>query len=325
MTRNRQAQAAARSTPHGTCARREVGRAGGDRPGLGRRSARIAAHWWASRSAMPSSSRGAAAAWAAVVGSAGRAGSASSGLLLGWLPRRRRRPRCSRHRLLTASATSRRTSRYAASRVRLGEQPGRGQHVVVVDHDPRRAGAAASRSSTSARCCRPSTRSATPGRPLRSTPPEPTSRSTSRRSLPVRSTTRPSGLTTTRDRPACRRSARPTAARAIASSRPASASSAAGSPGRSWRRLPASARSSSPAASTVDDRRPAHAEVALDGAGDRRGGDDLAGEAALGVPFGVELDDAVDVGGGAADVDDDHVARPRGARRRGRGRAARPR
>ena len=34
---------------------------------------------------------------------------------------------------------------------------------------------------------------AAPGGPLRSTPPDPTSRSTSRRSLPLRSTTRPSG------------------------------------------------------------------------------------------------------------------------------------
>ena len=55
------------------------------------------------------------------------------------------------------------------------------------------------------------------------------------------------------------------------------------------------------------DRRPAHAEVALDRAGDRRGGDDLAGQAAV---LGVELDDAVHVGGRAADVDDDDVTGP---------------
>ena len=53
------------------------------------------------------------------------------------------------------------------------------------------------------------------------------------------------------------------------------------------------------------DRRPAHAEVALDGAGHRRGRDHLAGEAAV---LGVELDDGVHVGGRAADVDDHHVA-----------------
>ena len=52
------------------------------------------------------------------------------------------------------------------------------------------------------------------------------------------------------------------------------------------------------------DRRPAHAEVTLDRAGDRRGGDDLAGQAAV---LGVELDDAVHVGGRTADVDDDDV------------------
>jgi Mg-chelatase subunit ChlD len=52
-------------------------------------------------------------------------------------------------------------------------------------------------------------------------------------------------------------------------------------------------------------RRPPHAEVALDGAGHGRRGDDLARQAAV---LGVELDHAVHVGRGAADVDDDHVA-----------------
>ena len=58
------------------------------------------------------------------------------------------------------------------------------------------------------------------------------------------------------------------------------------------------------------DRRPAHAEVALDGPGDRGGRHHLAGQA-LPVDrrsLGVDLDDAVHVGGGAADVDDHHVA-----------------
>ena len=55
---------------------------------------------------------------------------------------------------------------------------------------------------------------------------------------------------------------------------------------------------------------PAHAEVALDGAGDRRGRDDLAGQAVLAqAGVGVELDHAVHVGGRAADVDDHDVAR----------------
>ena len=62
------------------------------------------------------------------------------------------------------------------------------------------------------------------------------------------------------------------------------------------------------------DRRPAHAEVALDRAGHRRGGDDLTGQAAV---LRVELDDAVHVGGRTADVDDDDVAGPAVLRRRG--------
>ena len=56
-------------------------------------------------------------------------------------------------------------------------------------------------------------------------------------------------------------------------------------------------------------RGPAHAEVALDGAGDRGGGHHLAGQAVLGERVvGVGLDDRVHVGGRPADVDDDHVA-----------------
>ena len=123
----------------------------------------------------------------------------------------------------------------------------------------------------------------------------------------MRSTTRPSGLTTTRERPACRRSARPTAARAIASSASRSASVAGRKPGSAWRGGRGLARGRRARPPRPWDGRPAHAEVALDGAGDRGGGDDLAGEAALGY-LGVELDDAVDVGGGAADVDDHDVA-----------------
>ncbi len=59
------------------------------------------------------------------------------------------------------------------------------------------------------RSCRPRPGSALPrsGPLCRSTPPDPTSRSTSRRSFPDRSITRPPGPNTTRCRPACRRSA----------------------------------------------------------------------------------------------------------------------
>ena len=104
-----------------------------------------------------------------------------------------------------------------AARSRTGRSRGRPR--------PRGARGSCQPPSTSGPTLPASTRSATPGRPLRSTPPEPISRSISRRSLPVRSTTRPSGLTTTRDRPAWRRSARSTAARAICSSMSASRSS----------------------------------------------------------------------------------------------------
>ena len=89
---------------------------------------------------------------------------------------------------------------------------------------------------------------------------------------------------------------------------------------RGRRRAPRRSRAGSPAARGVvrrpragrrgrrldrRHRRPAHAEVALDGARDGRRGDDLARQAAV---LGVELDDAVHVGRRATDVDDDHVA-----------------
>jgi hypothetical protein len=54
--------------------------------------------------------------------------------------------------------------------------------------------------------------------------------------------------------------------------------------------------------------RPAHAEVALDRPGHGRRGDDLARQVRL---LGIELDHGVHIGRGAADVDDDHVARAR--------------
>ena len=126
----------------------------------------------------------------------------------------------------------------------------------------------------------------------------------------MRSTTRPSGLTTTRDRPACRRSARPTAARGdrlvlVAARR----RSRAGSPGRPGGAAAASAQVVQPGLRDGGDRRPAHPEVALDGPGDRAWRRRPRGPGrprCTGV--GVDLDDAVHVGGRAADVDHDHVA-----------------
>ncbi len=56
-------------------------------------------------------------------------------------------------------------------------------------------------------------------------------------------------------------------------------------------------------------RRPAHAEVALDRAGLRRRGDDVAGQPG---GLGIEVDHGVHVGRRTADVDDDHVPRCRG-------------
>src|SRR4051794_14251380 len=76
-------------------------------------------------------------------------------------------------------------------------------------------------------------------------------RCTSRRSTPLRSTTRPSGLTTTRERPACRRSASATAARAIVSSSSHSWPVRGRKPGSFRLCRAAAARSGSPASSTV--------------------------------------------------------------------------
>ena len=122
----------------------------------------------------------------------------------------------------------------------------------------------------------------------------------------MRSTTRPSGPTTTWLRPACRRRARPTAAVAMASSSAYSASDVGRKPGSACRTSAAAVRSASSAADGHGrGGRPPHAEVALDRPGHGRRGDDLTREVRL---LGVELDHRVHVGGGAADVDDDHVA-----------------
>ena len=129
----------------------------------------------------------------------------------------------------------------------------------------------------------------------------------------MRSTTRPSGPTTTWLRPACRRRARPTAAAAMASSSAYSASVVGRKPGSACRTSAAAVRSSSSARPDGRGGRPPHAEVALDGPGHGRGGDDLAGEGRL---LGVELDHRVHVGGGAAHVDDDDVAGTRRSRAR---------
>ena len=150
------------------------------------------------------------------------------------------------------------------------------------------------------------------GAACRSTPPEPTSRPTSRRSLPVRSTTRPSGPTTTRERPTCRRTARVAAADGELL-----VLVALGLRGRQEGRVLGPAYGRGPevlgqqagldAGLPGAQRAPPHPEVALDGAGDRRAGHDLAREAGV---LRVEAYDGVHVGGGAADVDDHDIRRP---------------
>ena len=209
-------------------------------------------------------------------------------------------------RLPVAGAPAARAPRPGGS----GEQARSGQHVVVVDDDPRRRGS----------CQPPSTGSPVAdgehprgegGAVARSTPPEPTSRSTSRRSLPVRSTTRPSGPTTT----CCGRRAGAAPARPRrwrAARRRRLVRSVGRKAGSSCRRLGGGAQPRAvredPGGHPLGDRGhrgPAHPEVALDGAGDRRGRDDLAGQAGV---LGVELDHGVHVGGGAADVDHHDVA-----------------
>ena len=130
MTRNRQAQAAARSTPHGTWARREVRGPAGDRPG----------------SAPSPSARadvcplvGDPLGEPFVVAAARRRRTSDRG-------RGRRRAvgspgaRCSRGQATCPRSASRATSRYGRLGVSVGEQAGGGQHVVGVDDDPRRPG-----------------------------------------------------------------------------------------------------------------------------------------------------------------------------------------
>ena len=295
MTRNRHDQAAARSSPHGTCARLKLE---DPAPTVDGHRGALAAHRGTrlgqalAEVAEPRLVLLAAPVW-------------------GWAPRARvaraqasgpGAPSDAPHRVVLRA--------YAASGWSSASSP-IAARAYSVSTTTRGARGSCQPPSTSGPVLPASTRPATPGRPLRSTPPDPTSRSTSRRSLPVRSTTRPSGLTTTRLRPACRRSAVPTAARAIASSTSASASSSGRYAGSARRRSAASARSSRPASAHGADRRPAHPEVALDGAGHRGGRDDLAGEPALGQRrVRVDLHHGVHVGGGAADVDHDDVARP---------------
>ena len=195
-------------------------------------------------------------------------------------------PRCSpRQAIHPCRRRTRSTSRYAASGVRARRAGRRRRARSRGRRRPAGARGSCQPPSTSSPVLPPSTRSATPGRPWRSTPPEPTSRSTSRRSLPLRSTTRPSGLTTTCG-PAgvpAQGEARPRRAAIASSSSRSAVGRRAGRPGpRAGVGGGAAAGSSSQAgldaASTVVTARPAHAEVALDGAGDRRGGDDLAGQ-----------------------------------------------
>ena len=282
----------------------EVGRAGGDRLGLGAGARRGSAPT-GGRAARPAARRPRRARGGSIRGEATAAARDAPRRSAG-RRRPRRGPSLVAHADRLPSADEPHDQPVRRLRVRLGEQPGGGQHVVVVDDHPRVRAAAASRPRRR-RCCRRSTRSATPGRPLRSTPPEPTSRSTSRRSLPVRSTTRPSGLDhdpasgrragAARARPRRRRSPR---------RRRASASSSGRKPGSSC----AAARGrvgqvDAPAASTVetaDQRMPRSPSTV------RVTGVVATTSRARPPVLGVELDDAVHVGGRAADVDDDHVA-----------------
>ena len=290
MTSSRHDQAAARSTPYGTSARLKFEVPAAITIGSGscsRSWRRIAAHWWASREATPSLWCSSLLAMAPSLPSSRPAGA----------------PSVVAHRV-NLSTTLQQARHEAVRRVGVlgGQQPGRGQHVVGVDDDP---GALGQLPVAVTPTLGPSTRSATPARPWRSTPPEPTTRSTSRRSTPVRSTTRPSGLTTTFERPAWRRRARATAARAMASSSSCSASVVGRKPGSSRLRAGGLLEVGQPGLLDRGDRRPAHPEVALDGAGDRGGRDHVAGELRL---LGVDLDHRVHVGGGAADVDDHDLA-----------------
>ena len=127
------------------------------------------------------------------------------------------------------SSSSRPTRRYAASGARR-QQAGRGEHVVAVDHDPRAARAAASRPRRSP-MLPARTRSATPGRPWRSTPPGADEQVDLAQVLAGALDDPALGADHDLLRPACRRSARPTAARAIASSSSRSASVSGRKPG----------------------------------------------------------------------------------------------
>src|SRR5680860_1327306 len=111
MTRNRHAQAAARSTPYGTCPRARLVVPGSIGSGTGRRSARAWTHWLAKRSPRRGGD------------SAAPPPSSGSPLTPDTLPG-------------PASVTGQ-PLRQAVRRVRLGsgQQPDRAQRVVVVDHD----------------------------------------------------------------------------------------------------------------------------------------------------------------------------------------------
>ena len=165
MTRNRQAQAAARSTPHGTWARVKFDGAGRDRLGLGAGARRAsaptgAARRWASRSSSSARSpprdgsrrrRARTARSASVVGLRRALAPGPSASLLtatGYPP---------------GASSTRSASRYAASGCGAGEQAGRGQHVVGVDDDPGAPRQLPAALDVGRRRCRRRTRSATPG------------------------------------------------------------------------------------------------------------------------------------------------------------------
>ena len=199
-------------------------------------------------------------------------------------------------------------------RMPSGEQAGGGQHVVAVDHDlgaPGQLPAALD----ARRCCRRTRARRRPGG--RGGARHPSRRAGRPRAGPCRCAPRPGRQG--RPRPGCGRRAgagpapRPRAA-SCSSISPRRRRSGT-KPGSSWRRLAASARSSRPAASTVetaDQRMPrSPSTVRVTGVVATTSRERPASS-------GSSSTTLVDVGGGAADVDDDDVAvsgRPRRAPR----------
>ena len=210
---------------------------------------------------------------------------------------------------------ARRRQAVAASGCAAAEQADRGEHVVTVHDHPAVLGQLPAALASRRPVRRGSGRS-TPGRPWRRTPPEPTQQVDLAQVLAGALDDPPArpGLDrrTTRDRPACRRRARsprPRGDRLVLASLGVGRRQEATGRRCGVRRRRGGRRRRSPASCAGlprGDRAPAHAEVALDRAGDRGGGHDLAGEP--GVLVGSSSTTRVHVGGRPADVDDHHVA-----------------